>query len=89
MQFISLNPATGDAGLSPVIIVLGIICAVIVLGCLVWAFFIGKRHNDITATNANELGEHTTDHTVVEPIEPEQQPNEPQDPAEPENSDKE
>ena len=42
MQYL-VNPGTGDAGLSPIIIVLALVCTVIVVSGLVWMLIISKK----------------------------------------------
>lgn len=74
MQYL-VNPGTGDAGLSPIIIVLAIVCTVIVVSGLVWMLIISKKKTDVTATDVTKLNQQAAEHTVVEPIEqPESNP---------------
>lgn len=74
MQYL-VNPGTGDAGLSPIIIVLAIVCTVIVVSGLVWMLILSKKKTDVTATDVTKLNQQAAEHTVVEPIErPENDP---------------
>lgn len=44
------NPLTGDAGINPIVLVLFIVCSVIIIGCLVWAFFLNKKNANVKTT---------------------------------------
>ena len=44
------NPLTGDAGINPIVLVLFIVCAVIIVGCLVWAFFLNRKNSNVETT---------------------------------------
>lgn len=59
----------GDTGISPLVVVLFIVCLVIVIGALIWGLFIGKKSNTtttvITITDEEEISPTTT---VVEDI---------------------
>lgn len=44
------NPPTGDAGINPIVLVLFIVCAVIIVGCLIWAFFLNRKNSNIQTT---------------------------------------
>lgn len=76
MFALSFNPATGDAGLSPIIVTLAIICTVIVVAGFVWMLLISRKRTDVTSTDAEELAEQTPEHTVVETIEQPVEPSE-------------
>ncbi len=64
------NPSTGDPGLNPVVLVLFIICATLIVACLVWAFLLNRKNSKTnqtinTVTEEDELIETT----IVEEIE--------------------
>ncbi|MBQ4154621.1 MAG: hypothetical protein IJE01_05450 [Clostridia bacterium] len=65
-----MSPSVGDAGISPLVVVLFIVCLIIVIGALLWTFFIGKKsHTDttvITITDEDEIS--PTNTTLVEDI---------------------
>ena len=65
------NPPTGDAGINPIVLVLFIVCAVIIVGCLIWAFFLNRKNSNIETTvitiTDEELSE--TEPNTVEEIE--------------------
>lgn len=44
------NPPTGDPGMNPVILVLFIICAILIVGCVVWAFFLNRKNSKMNQT---------------------------------------
>lgn len=44
------NPVTGDAGINPIVLVLFIVCAIIIVGCLVWAFFLNRKNSNVETT---------------------------------------
>lgn len=64
------SPPVGDAGISPLVVMLFIVCLVIVIGALIWGLFIGKKANTsttvITITDEEEIS--PTNTTVVEDI---------------------
>jgi len=64
------NPMTGDAGLSPIIIVLIVVCSVIVIGCLVWTILLNRKNNKIVTTVVTVTDEdvYETDQTLLEDI---------------------
>lgn len=64
------NPATGDAGLSPIFLVLIIICAAIIIGCIIWALVLSKKNAKIETTVITVSDEPETEQTVVEDIAP-------------------
>lgn len=49
-MFMISNPSTGDAGINPIVLVLFIVCAVIIVGCLVWAFFLNRKNSNVETT---------------------------------------
>ena len=44
------NPLTGDAGSNPIVLILFIVCAVIIVGCLIWAFFLNRKNSNVQTT---------------------------------------
>lgn len=44
------NPLTGDAGINPIVLILFIVCAVIIVGCLIWAFFLNRKNSNVQTT---------------------------------------
>ena len=64
-----VNPATGDAGLSPIIFVLAVVCTVIVVCGLVWMLIISKKKTEVTSTDVTKIEQQAAESTVVEPIE--------------------
>ncbi|MBO5021818.1 MAG: hypothetical protein J6D52_14240 [Clostridia bacterium] len=44
------NPLTGDAGINPIVLILFIVCAVIIIGCLIWAFFLNRKNSNVQTT---------------------------------------
>ena len=71
-MFTISNPPTGDAGLNPIVLVLFIICSVIIVGCLVWAFLLNRKNSGvetIVITITDEEAEETSQ-TIVEEIDP-------------------
>ena len=61
-----------NAGISPLVVVLFIVCLVIVIGAIIWGLLISKKSNTsatvITITDEDELA--PTNTTVVEDIVP-------------------
>lgn len=49
-MLLMLNPPTGDPGMHPAILILFIVCAILIVGCLVWAFFLNRKNSDIKQT---------------------------------------
>ena len=49
-MFTISNPPTGDAGINPIVLVLFIVCSVIIVGCLIWAFFLNRKNSNIQTT---------------------------------------
>ena len=43
-------PLTGDAGINPIVLILFIVCAVIIVGCLIWAFFLNRKNSNVQTT---------------------------------------
>lgn len=64
-----VNPATGDAGLSPIIIVLAVVCTVIVVCGLIWMLIISRKKTEVTSTDVTKMEQQAAEPTVVEPIE--------------------
>ena len=69
-MLLMLNPPTGDRGISPAILILLIVCATLIVGCLVWAFFLNRKNSNgkqtvITVTEDDDQVETT----IVEEIE--------------------
>ncbi len=64
------NPMTGDVGLSPIIIVLIVVCSVIVIGCLIWTILLNRKNNKIVTTVVTVTDEDVdeTDQTLLEDI---------------------
>lgn len=78
-----VNPLTGDAGLSPMILVLIIICAAVIIGCIVWTLLLNRKNSKIETTvitvNADE--EIEPEQTVVENLPlPTEEPTDPDSP---------
>ena len=71
MNIIS-NPPTGDAGLNPIVLVLFIVCSVIIIGCLVWAFFLNRKNSGVETTVITITDEEAEENsqTIVEEIDP-------------------
>ena len=71
MNIIS-NPPTGDAGLYPIVLVLFIVCSVIIIGCLVWAFFLNRKNSGVETTVITITDEEAEENsqTIVEEIDP-------------------
>ena len=71
MNIIS-NPPTGDAGLNPIVLVLFIVCSVIIIGCLVWAFFLNSKNSGVETTVITITDEEAEENsqTIVEEIDP-------------------
>ena len=44
------NPLTGDTGINPIVLVLFILCAVIIVGCIIWAFFLNRKNSNVETT---------------------------------------
>ena len=65
------NPITGDAGINPIVLILFIICAIIIVGCLVWAFFLNRKNSNIETTVITITDDETTENepNIVEEIE--------------------
>ncbi|MBE6760741.1 MAG: hypothetical protein E7551_00465 [Ruminococcaceae bacterium] len=63
-MFMISNPPTGDAGLNPIVLVLFIVCAIIIVGCLVWAFFLNRKNSNVETTVITVTDE---DLTEIEP----------------------
>ncbi len=70
MLYTSINPITGDAGLSPMIIILIIVCSVIIIGCIIWTILLNRKNSKIETTiitvNADE--EIQPEQTIVESL---------------------
>lgn len=49
-MFLQYNPVTGDAGINPVVLILFILCAVIIVCCLLWAFVINRKNSKVKTT---------------------------------------
>ena len=66
------NPTTGDAGINPVILILFIVCAVIIVGCIVWAFFLNRKNSGVETTVITITDEEAEENsqTIVEEIDP-------------------
>lgn len=64
------NPLTGDAGLSPIIIVLIIVCTAIIVGCIIWTILLNRKNNKIVTTVVTVTDEDETEpeQTVLEDI---------------------
>lgn len=64
------NPATGDAGINPIVLVLLVVCAVIVIGCIIWAVVLGRKNSKIETTviTVTDDDEIEIEETVVEDI---------------------
>jgi hypothetical protein len=71
MNIIS-NPPTGDAGLNPIVLVLFIVCSVIIIGCLVWAFLLNRKNSGVETTVITITDEEAEENsqTIVEEIDP-------------------
>ena len=65
------NPSTGDAGINPIVLVLFIICAVMIVGCLIWAFFLNRKNSNVETTVITITDDETTENepNIVEEIE--------------------
>ena len=72
------NPPTGDVGLNPIVLVLFIVCSIIVIGCLIWAFFLNRKNSGVETTviTITDDEENETPSTIVEDIENTQIPEE-------------
>ena len=70
-MFMISNPPTGDAGINPIVLVLFIVCAIIIIGCLVWAFFLNRKNSNIETTVITITDDETTENglNVLEEIE--------------------
>ena len=44
------NPMTGDTGINPIVLVLFVVCAIIIVGCLVWAFLLNRKNSNVETT---------------------------------------
>lgn len=44
------NPTTGDPGINPLVFILIIVCAILIIGCLVWAFFLNRKNSTVKQT---------------------------------------
>ena len=44
------NPPTGDVGINPIVLVLFIVCSVIIVGCLIWAFLLNRKNSNVQTT---------------------------------------
>ena len=71
MNIIS-NPPTGDAGLNPIVLVLLIVCSIIIIGCLVWAFLLNRKNSGVETTVITITDEEAAENsqTIVEEIDP-------------------
>lgn len=67
-QIISTIPQTGDKGLSPILLVLLILCGVIIIGCIIWALFIGRKNGGSTKVITISDDSESNNQTVVEDI---------------------
>lgn len=72
------NPLTGDAGINPIVLVLFIVCAVIIVGCLVWAFFLNRKNSNVNTTVITITDDEVFENepNIVEEIENPEQPEE-------------
>lgn len=70
MLTLSASPLTGDAGLSPIILVLIIICALIIIGCIVWTILLNRKNTKISSTviTVTDEDENEPEQTVLEDI---------------------
>ena len=68
------NPLTGDAGLSPIIIVLIVVCAAIVIGCIVWTILLNRKNTktETTVITITDEDETAPEPTLLEDIPTEQ-----------------
>ena len=66
-----VNPATGDVGINPIVIVLFIICLLIVIGCIIWAVVLNRKNSKIqtTVVTVSDDDEIETELNTVEDIE--------------------
>lgn len=69
MNIISIPP-TGDAGINPIVIVLFLVCAVIVISCMFWAFFLNRKKSNVKTTVITITDEEATENepTIIEEI---------------------
>ena len=65
----AFNPMTGDAGISPIVLVLAVICAIIVVGCIVWTIVLNAKNSKISTTVVTVTEDEEPDTTIVEDIE--------------------
>lgn len=65
----SIFPLTGDSGISPIIIVIMIICAVVIIACYIWALVLNKKNSKIKTTVITVTDDLETDVNTVEDIE--------------------
>lgn len=70
-MFIISNPPTGDPGINPIVLVLIIVCVIIIVSCLVWAFLLNRKNSNIETTVITITDEETTENeiNIVEEIE--------------------
>lgn len=72
------NPLTGDAGINPIVLILFIVCAVIIVGCLIWAFFLNRKNSNVQTTvitvtdNENDENEPNIVEKINSPESPEE-----------------
>lgn len=72
------NPLTGDAGINPIVIILFIVCAVIIVGCLIWAFFLNRKNSNVQTTvitvtdNENDEYEPNIVEEIIDPADSEE-----------------
>ncbi len=69
-NLITLIPNTGDKGINPLILFLLLLCAAIVVGCIVWTIVLNKKNpsNTINVISVEDEAE-PEQTTVVEDIE--------------------
>ena len=76
MLYTSINPMTGDSGLSPMIIILIIICSIIIIGCIIWTILLNRKNPKIETTviTVNADDEIQPEQTIVETLSSEEEP---------------
>lgn len=69
-MFSMINPATGDVGLNPIVIVLFVVCLLIVIGCIIWAVVLNRKNSKVqtTVVTVSEDDEIETELNTVEDI---------------------
>lgn len=69
-MFLKVNPATGDVGLNPIVIVLFVVCLLIVIGCIIWAVVLNRKNSKVqtTVVTVSDDDEIETELNTVEDI---------------------